>query len=64
MPAFCIAGVLGGFLRRQDQRWALGKTVRLRFRRRNLLFRLLMALAAYMTFRAVWENLNMGLMQS
>ena len=36
---------------------ALGKTAR-------PLFRLSMALVVYMTFRAVWENLNMGLMQS
>ena len=43
---------------------ALGKIVRPRFSRRKPLFRLSMALVVYMTFRAVWENLNMGLMQS
>ena len=43
---------------------ALGKTVRLRFSRRNPLFRFSMALVVYMTLRAVCEYLNIGLMQS
>ena len=42
----------------------LGKTVQPRFSQRNPPFRLSMALVVYMTFRAVWENLNVGLMQS